>query len=98
MTKKNWTDEELKTRVCSKFHVGTWARRSNGTIVCRECQRVSLEKFRRNSGAVARPRGKNAEQLKLEISKLEEALEIARKKLELMEQLSEIQTKLKQIG
>jgi hypothetical protein len=38
------------------------------------------------------------EQMRQEVVRLEEALEVAKKKLELMEQLMEIQTKLSQIG
>jgi hypothetical protein len=66
---------------------------------CQECQREASARFRReNLGAGTRPRNKNAEQLKLEISRMEEALKVARKKLELLEQLAEIQTKLKQMN
>ena len=99
MTKKFWTDEELKTRVCTNFHVGAWVRRSTGVVACQECQREATARFRReNRGAGTRPRTKNVEQMRQEVVRLEEALEVAKKKLELMEQLMEIQTKLSQIG
>lgn len=98
MTKKLWTDEELKTRVCRNTHVGAWVRRTSGVLACQECQREATQRFRReNLGTGTRPRAKSAEALREQIAKLEEALAVAKKRLELMEQLQAISTKLKEL-
>lgn len=97
--KIHWTEELLKTRVCRNLHVGEWVKRSRGEVVCRGCQRESVKNFREAKGVLnPRPRKNlSVESLRNQVAKLEEALATTRKKLELMEELEKIQSKLKDL-
>lgn len=97
-TKKIWTAEELKTRVCRNFHTGAWIARSSGTLVCRECQRDATTTFREAKGMTPNRRTNNVERLRAEVAKLEVALEIARKKLQLLEEVEKLQEKLRDLN
>lgn len=96
--KKIWTAEELKTRVCRNFHTGAWIARSNGTLVCQECQRDATATFRATKGMTPNRRTNNVERLRAEVAKLEVALEIARKKLQLLEEVEKLQEKLRDLN
>jgi hypothetical protein len=81
-----WTPETLATRVCKNSHVGEWKVRSNGTIVCAECQADAQKRYRSGARDHETRTYTRSDSLAV-LEATEKKLEIVRKMKELREQL-----------
>lgn len=100
MKQKTWTPETLQTRVCKRGHSGNWVVRPNNNIACRDCVAISMAKHRAANpvkGVGTVPKLGQINKLKEHIEKLETALEVAKKKLEVSLELQRLDQELKKL-
>lgn len=97
MAKKiNWTPELMKTRICRQGHEGQWVKRPNGVVQCKLCIAEAVRRYRERGGATS-PRPRSADALRNVVARLEKELGIAKKELELAEQMEILQEQYKKV-
>lgn len=100
---KTWTPETLSERVCKRGHKGNWViRGENFSVACRTCASEAVKRHRKNNpdrvkGLVKKtlPSIGQIENLKAYILELETQLEIAKKRLELSEEMVRLYNELR---
>lgn len=106
---KTWTPETLSEKVCKRGHKGQYSVRNDNSISCRACSRDAVDKFYKNNphkirtskGTKTLPKVGQITKLKEYISQLENQLEVAKKRLELTEEMIRLYNELhatKKIG
>ena len=105
MNTKTWTPETLSEKVCKKGHKGEYSIRNDNSIACRVCSREAIEKHRKNNppslkirssrGTKTLPSVGQITKLKDYIAELENQLEVAKKRLELSEEMVRLYNELK---
>lgn len=103
MRQKTWTPESLATKVCKRGHIGDWAIRENKSqvvsAVCRSCVAISVKRHRDAKAIEGRvPTVGQLAKLEQHVEKLEQALALAKERLEVTRELVRLSKRIKELG